>query len=145
MRAHHKKYFKNGRRTRTGSFTRDVGRWKFIDKMTVGKKSLNNYLKYIFQRVGLSKAGWVKAGSTFGKVTGIPNWVSRHLDKAKGTASIKRTGQHSASIKLTNKIPWSDRVLSLKQIADVLQINKEKFIDHLAFKAKGEAKKKFNG
>ena len=145
MRAHHKRYFKNGRRTRAGSFTRDVGRWRFIDKMTVGKKALNNYLKFVFQRVGLSKAGWVKAGSTFGKVTGIPKWVSRHLDKVKGTASIKRKGPHSAAIKLTNKIPWSDKVLSEKQINEVLQLNKEKFIDHLTYRARGEAKKKFNG
>jgi len=145
MRAHHKRYYKNGRRTRAGSFTRDVGRWRFIDKMTVGKRSLTNYLKYIFQRVGLSKAGWVKAGSTFGKVTGIPAWVMRHMGKARGSAKIKRTGQHSAAISLTNKIPWSDKVLSKGQIDSVLQLNKEKFIDHLTHRARGEAKKKFNG
>ncbi len=131
MRAHHKKYFKNGRRTRAGSFTRDVGRWRFIDKMTIGKQSLNNYLKWIFQRVGLSKAGWVKAGTTFGKVTKIPAWVSRHLPNAHGTGKMRKVGPDKAEITLTNHIPWSDKVVSEKGMAYALQITKEKYADYL--------------
>ena len=142
MRAHHKKYFKNGRRTRAGSFTRDVGRWRFIDKMTVGKQSMKNYLKWIFQRVGLSKAGWVKAGSVFGKVTKIPAWVSRHVPSAKGSGKMHKVGPNSYAITLTNHIPWSDRIMGKSGLADALQITKEKYLDHLRHKKLGTKRKK---
>ena len=142
MRAHHKKYFKNGRRTRAGSFTRDVGRWRFIDKMTVGKGAMNKYLKWIFQRVGMSKAGWVKAGSNFGKVTGIPAWVGRHVASARGSGKIRKTGADTAEITLTNHIPWSDKIIPPSSIEKVLQLNKEKFADHLKYKKLGTKGKK---
>jgi hypothetical protein len=142
MRAHHKKYFKNGRRTRAGSFTRDIGRWRFIDKMTVGKGVMAKYLKWIFQRVGMSKAGWVKAGSNFGKVRGIPAWVGRHVAAAKGLGKIRKTGPDTAEITLTNHIPWSDRIIPPSAIDRVLQLNKEKFADYLLHKKNRTKRKK---
>jgi len=141
MRAHHKKYFKNGRRTRAGSFTRDIGRWRFIDKMTVGKDSMKKYLKWIFLRVGLSKAGWVKAGSRFGKVTKIPAWVSRHLPNAKGSGRMHKVGSTFA-VTLTNHIPWSDRVMGQRGLEEALQITKEKYLDHLKHKKNRTKRKK---
>jgi hypothetical protein len=142
MRAHHKKYFKNGRRTRAGSFTRDIGRWRFIDKMTVGKQSLKNYLKWIYQRVGMSKAGWVKAGSVFGKVTKIPAWVSRHVASARGSGKMHKIGPHSFAVTLTNHIPWSDRIMGKSGMEAALQITKEKYLDHLRHKKLGTKRKK---
>ena len=142
MRAHHKKYFKNGRRTRAGGRDRDIGRWRFIDKMTIGKDALNKYLKWIFQRVGLSKAGWVKAGSVFGKVTKIPAWVSRHLPNARGSGKMRKIGPNSFAITLTNHIPWSDRIMGKSGMEDALQITKEKYLDHLRHKKLGTKRKK---
>jgi hypothetical protein len=142
MRTHHKKYYKNGHRTRAGTFTRDIGRWRFIDKMTVGKDSMKKYLQWIFQRVGMSKAGWVRAGSVFGKVTKIPAWVSRHVANARGSGKMHKISQHSFAITLTNHIPWSDRIMGKSGMEAALQITKEKYLDHLRHKKLGTKRKK---
>lgn len=141
MRAHHKQYYVNGRRTRAGTYARDVGRWRFIDKMTVTKAAMNRYLKYVYARVGMSKAGWVAAGSKLGKVTGIPAWVSRHATNVQGEGKIKLSTNGDASITLTNKLPWGDKVISASQINSVLELNKEKFIAALKYKLKEYVKK----
>lgn len=61
MHDHHQKYrMKNGRTSKAGSYTRDVGRWKFINRMIVPAGAVKKYAKTkLFPHVGLLKAGWI--------------------------------------------------------------------------------------
>ena len=58
MRAHHKEYFKNGQMSRAGTYTRDIGRWKWIDQMIIRASTWERYWKHIAPRVGYYAGGW---------------------------------------------------------------------------------------
>jgi hypothetical protein len=73
-----------GRPSKSGAYTRDVGRWKFIQRMAIGPKSAERYLKYVHSHVGRMKAGWLPA---YAKVGGeVPSWIDRHYSGATGFA-----------------------------------------------------------
>lgn len=77
MEAHHLKYRgKNGRTTTAGSYSRDIGRWRFVDRMVVNKQSLQQYMKLVKARVGLMKAAWTPAAAAVGLP--VRAWVARH-------------------------------------------------------------------
>lgn len=74
MRAHHKKYFKGGRFTRAGGATRDIGRWKFIDKLVIPEETFRAYLREQHARVGYLLSGWRVAAKKLGLA--IPAWIA---------------------------------------------------------------------
>lgn len=78
MRAHHKKYFQNGRMSQAGGRTRDIGRWKFVDKMVVSQSAMDAYLRLIQARVGMFAASQMGAASDLGGLSKVPAWVRRH-------------------------------------------------------------------
>lgn len=77
MNAHHARYWNNGRMSSAGTRTRDIGRWKFIDRMVVGPTARNRWLRSRYQRVGFLAAGWLTAAKEL-KVARIPAWIKRH-------------------------------------------------------------------
>ncbi len=81
MRAHHKKYFKNGRMTQAGGRTRDIGRWKFVDKMVVSKSAMDAYLKVMYARVGRFAASQLRGALDLGAGAKVPDWIKRHVMK----------------------------------------------------------------
>jgi hypothetical protein len=101
MRQHHQKNRgKNGRVTRAGSYTRDVGRWKFVDKYHVKWSMLRQYAKEVMSHVGREKAGWLMAANYFNSKSDklidkgrIPNWVDRHEEWAISRGGYKDTVQ----------------------------------------------------
>lgn len=76
METHHRTYFKNGRMSQAGGRTRDIGRWRFIDKMVVNKGKLGRFIKRLQKHVGRAKGGWNAAAQKFSY--NAPPWVSRH-------------------------------------------------------------------
>jgi len=87
LEEHHRTYFKNGRMTKAGGRTRDIGRWRFIDKMVVGKNRLKRFIKQLQSHVGRAKGGWNHAAARFGYKP--PPWVSRHSSADGDSAEIK--------------------------------------------------------
>lgn len=69
MRAHHKKYFVNGEMSAAGAYTRDIGRWKWIDQMVVRESTFDRYLKSQERKVGLYASGWRPSAQSLGVST----------------------------------------------------------------------------
>jgi hypothetical protein len=102
MRTHHKKYFKNGRMTRAGGATRDIGRWKFVDKMVVPKETFAAYLKEQQEKVGYLLSGWRVAANKLG--VSISAWVANA--DAPSTVIVSVT-ENRLYFKATNEISWA--------------------------------------
>lgn len=90
MNAHHAQYWNNGRMSSAGTKTRDIGRWKFIDRMVVGPGAQKRWLKARYQRVGFLAAGWLNAANEL-KVARVPAWIKRHTT-APGTLRFSESG-----------------------------------------------------
>ncbi|MEQ1843274.1 MAG: hypothetical protein ABL994_22955 [Verrucomicrobiales bacterium] len=76
MRDHHKRFFKNGKMSQAGAFTREIGRWKWIDQMVVRESTFDRYLKSVERKVGLYAAGWRPGAEGIG-VT-VPPYMKGH-------------------------------------------------------------------
>lgn len=118
LRGIHKKAFANGRMSSAGSRTRDIGRWKFIDKYFVPQDALGSYLASVQAKVGLAKSGWAACAKQLKKIVGgsmtrgIPSWVTRHLgDYAFGKVEDRTGNLFAPTVILTNTTKYADAVL----------------------------------
>ena len=73
-----------GRVTSAGARTRDVGRWRFLDKFIIRQSQYAKLSKALFARVGMAKSGWVTAATQLRGKMRLPAWITRH---AKGNLS----------------------------------------------------------
>lgn len=117
LRLLHKKAFTNGKMSSAGSSTRDIGRWKFIDKYFVPPEVLAEYVASAQAKVGLAKSGWaacakqLKGAVTGSPTRGIPRWVTRHLgDFGFGYIQDNADKADNPSITLTNTCRYADKV-----------------------------------
>jgi hypothetical protein len=119
LRQIHKGAFQNGAMSSAGSRTRDIGRWKFIDKYFVPSGTLDDYVKSQMAKSGLAKSGWAACANQLKKVIsgsmtrGIPKWVTRHLSDYNLGKVEDRTGNVFApTVVLTNTCKYADKVLT---------------------------------
>jgi hypothetical protein len=119
MRAFHKKNFVNGKASSAGSYTRNIGRWKFLDKMFVSKETLDDYIKSTIKKVGIAKAGWANCALQLkkvnkGKLTAdIPPWVIRHTaDFKNGKTEDLTSDPQNPRVIMTNTTPWASSVIT---------------------------------
>lgn len=119
MRAFHKKNFVNGKASSAGSYTRNIGRWKFLDKMFVSKETLDDYIKSTIKKVGIAKAGWANCALQLkkinkGKLTAdIPPWVIRHTaDFKNGKTEDLTSDPKNPRVIMTNTTPWASSVIT---------------------------------
>lgn len=133
MRSIHKSKFVNGKMSSAGGRTRDIGRWKFVDKYYVQKKELDDYVATQKKKVGIAKSGWAACakalkGAVKGSPTrGIPGWVTRHLkDYTLGNVQDLADDPANARIVLTNTCRYIDKVCpeSERNAAVVIVVNK---------------------
>lgn len=100
MDAHHHKYWKNGRMTSAGSRDRTIGRWRFVDKMVVRKSTMESYLNYLYDRIGIMAGGWGKGAQQVGAK--LPKIVKKH---ASGACKVT-LNKTSFSIEITNTVSY---------------------------------------
>lgn len=86
IREHHKRYYRNGRFTRAGGATKDIGRWRFIDKFVLPKEDFTAYLKEQYAKVGYLMSGWRVAARKLG--LNIPDWVANADGPSSGEIQI---------------------------------------------------------
>jgi len=117
LRGIHREAFQNGKMSSAGSRTRDIGRWKFINKYFVPASVLSSYVASAQAKVGLAKSGWAACakqlkGAVKGSPTrGIPRWVTRHLgDFGFGYIQDNADKADNPSITLTNTCRYADKV-----------------------------------
>ena len=82
-----------------------IGRWKVQDQMWISNDTADNYLRWVQQWVGWSKAGFASAALACG--IRIPAWVRRHAPKA-GTSSVN----FGANPYVIGKVPNPDRYVN---------------------------------
>lgn len=120
LREFHKGKFVNGKVSSAGGYTRDIGRWKFVDKMFAKPAAIKDYLKYVKAKVGRAKAGWADCAKELRQVVagsmtrGIPGWVTRHLKgdlKFSGTITDKIADPINPTITLKNGCSYATDVL----------------------------------
>lgn len=120
MKRHHKRHRSKatGRSSQAGSWTRNIGRWKFIDRQVVPQRAFNRYLKTVTQKVGALKGAWVPNNAPF--VSKAPAWVMKGRGKAGGIVG-KLSDQMNLWAKgvlsLTNPFPHADKHKELIAIA----------------------------
>jgi len=116
LRNIHKSKFTNGKMSSAGGRTRDVGRWKFIEKYIVNANTLDSYVDDQIKKVGWAKAAWAACARELRQVTGsatrgIPRWVTRH-DSIYGDVVDNSYNLKNPSVKLTNLTPYASQVIS---------------------------------
>jgi hypothetical protein len=118
IRGIHKSNFVNGRMSAAGGDTRDIGRWKFINRYFVMPDTLKDYIAMQHAKVGIAKSGWAACAKQLKKVGSgsmtrdIPGWVTRHLGDYNFGKVEDRTGNIFApTVVLTNTCKYADKVL----------------------------------
>jgi len=125
---------KNNRNKNTG---RTYGR---ADKLYVGDEAgLSGYIQEIQKRVGLSKAGWAQCANLLRKVnkgnnlTGFPSFVKDAMGLSKGDiVDNTLTNESFPSVKLTNLVPWVDRICPPSEQLNALSVVGTKMKNQMA-------------
>lgn len=127
---HHRKYFKNGRMTQAGRLTRDIGRWRFVDRLVVRQSVFNEYLQYVQEKVGILAGAWAEAAAKL-KVR-LPAIAKRH---ASGACQIL-IGADSYRVRMTNTVSYASDADLKRRAEFVLDSNKRR--KRLAARIKAE-------
>jgi len=131
MRAFHKRFFVNGKFSSAGSRTKDIGRWKFIEKMFVMPGTMDSYLQQRFKTVGWAKAGWAACARELRKVftgsavKGIPAFV-RAIDSPNSDVIDKTNNAKEPSVVLINTTKYISRILPITEQLNALAVVKAK-------------------
>jgi len=96
-----------GRVFTAGSSDRTIGRTRFVDRLVTSTAAINQYLKWVYGRVGGAKHGWFAAIQQLG-IKGIPQWI-RDQDTPKGMCSITGEGTSQVSVTFENTVPYIQR------------------------------------
>lgn len=102
MRAHHKRYFHNGKMSTAGTYERGIGRWKWIDQMIVRASTFERYLRVIEPRIGWYAGGWGPGARALG--VPVPAYARRN-SSAPGAIDI-RIGANRMQITISNRVDW---------------------------------------
>lgn len=105
MKAHHGRYFKNGRMTSAGSRTRDIGRWKFVDRMVVSEQAMKRFESHLGKGLGEAASGWNLAAAKLGVKP--PAFIWRH--GGKGGFELLVTDQ-SIRIRMSNRVEFAAKI-----------------------------------
>lgn len=119
MAMHHQRYRlkSTGRVTKAGAFTRDIGRWKFINRQIVPPGAIRRYARGVYKRVGMLKSGWMFPTGA-GLVTKAPSWVRSARDAVGTRAAFvdRMTPSANGFLQLTNQVPYAKRQIGLVKI-----------------------------
>jgi len=118
----HRSNFVNGKMSAAGGDTKNIGRWKFINKYFVPKQTLEDFVKLQYAKVGIAKSGWAHCANQLRKVVSgamtrdIPGWVTRHLgDYGLGNVQDKTANLFAPTVVLTNTCKYADHVLPITE------------------------------
>ena len=120
---HKSKRTKNGRVSKAGAKTRDIGRWKSHDRLIVPQALFEQYLKTVLVKVGFLASGWNAMAERLG--VNLPAWVKRHGTRA-GVVKVIEQG-NSFRIEGINETAYVGNVKDyLRRIETVMGYQAEK-------------------
>jgi len=105
-------------------------------KAVIQMKTRNSLVRGLQKKVGLCKAGWAVAASQCKAdvrqpLRGIPAWVTRNMGKAVAAVREQSVAGMSFKINLTNKINYTDKLLSRKSRTIAQNVARGKFVKML--------------
>ena len=107
---YHAKYrMKNGRVSNAGTYTKDIGRWKFVRRIITTKDIRAKYIKKMQADVGKLKAGWSAACIMF--KCKIPDWVAKHGYGMGAARDTMNWTTLEGSLIAENKVPYAEAKL----------------------------------
>lgn len=116
LRGIHKGAFVNGRMSAAGGDTRDIGRWKFINKYFVPPPVLDAYVTSQQAKVGIAKSGWAQCAKSIKNTRGITaKWVLDHLKNYALGNVEDRTANKAPTMVITNTCRYASDVLPTAQ------------------------------
>jgi hypothetical protein len=77
---HQKNRDARGRVGMAGQYTRDIGRWRFLDQMAVPVATLADYIGAVQARVGRARGGWASGTQALGGE--VASWIGVHARTA---------------------------------------------------------------
>ena len=136
MRSFHKSKFVNGKMSSAGGRTRDIGRWKFIEKWFIPKATLDSYVDSQILKVGWAKSAWAACARELRKVTSgsatreIPTWVTRH-DSPNSDVIDNSRDLNNPRVTLTNATKYASQVLPQSEVQNAKNIVIGKMINQM--------------
>jgi hypothetical protein len=122
-RTFHKANKASGKTTRLG----------MLDRAIIKQSVYRKYLKEVFAKVGIAKAGWASAAQKCEAdvrepMKGIPAWVERNISNSPSAVSNHKGVGMSRSVKMTNKVRYSREVLDAGNEAFAINLAKKKMM-----------------
>jgi len=108
----------NGRVSTAGAKSRNIGRWKYMNRQMVPAGRVAKYAKKrVFPKVGLLKAGWLMPSES-GIKNKVPNWITR---AGAFRSRLATYGDHmdlfaNGFLYLTNNVPYAGKHVGLLRI-----------------------------
>jgi hypothetical protein len=88
-----------------GRNTKDIGRWKTVDKMHTRIQDINRYIRLKQKSVGRLKRGWWKAAKRFHSK--VPVWVTKNGNDREGMAGGFIDNKGNGSLWAVNLVPYA--------------------------------------
>jgi len=87
----------------------------------ISKEARDEYKLKAQHKAGRAKAAWIEAANDIGseKLSGIPNWIKRHIGSGYGSASKVGKGINY-TVTLHNRTPYMERILPEKTVAQAV-------------------------
>jgi hypothetical protein len=129
MRRHHLRFrnAQSGHVPKTDEWA-TVGRWKFLDKMHVRPRTMDDYVRWALGHVGKVKAGWLPMCTKF-KGRPPPEWIARHGQRyGTVTDNLRDTGQ--GHLDAENKVSYASQMCRVRTLASTAKA-REKAIQKL--------------
>jgi len=120
-RSFHKSNRSSGKTTRLG----------MLDRAIIKQSIHRRYLKEVFAKVGIAKAGWASAAQKCEAdvrepMKGIPAWVLKNISQSEASVSSKKGRGLSHSVSMTNKIRYARETLDRENEAFAVNLAKKK-------------------
>jgi len=99
-------------------FTKEKGKpWLNL----ISREYRDSYKLKAQEKAGRAKGAWIEAANDIGseKLSGIPNWIKRHIGTGYGSASKVGKGM-DYTVTLHNRTPYMERILPEKTVAQTV-------------------------
>ncbi len=145
----------NGKVSLAGAFTRNIGRWKFVNRAVTLQSIKDDYIKTVFAKLGRFKATWAVSGADLGDEK-YPSWITRHFgrlgnmtflnrqhmdDPVKGFVIVGTRAPGCGEAKYKNKVRHAVEVRMMK-IRQEIKLILSDYKDWRTVRAKSEARRR---
>jgi hypothetical protein len=83
----------------------------------ISREDRDNYKLKAQEKAGRAKGAWIEAANDIGseKLSGIPNWIKRHIGTGYGSATKNGKGL-DYTVEIHNRTPYMERILPQEEV-----------------------------